>query len=424
MDLPWTCGPALDREQTAWLHRRAVFDCCKWHTQADDRPVLCPFPLVLDDAAWAEVCGLAEALARETLAAERELLTRADLHQRLGLPRPLRQALWSIATAGATRGAARLMRFDFHWTREGWRISEANTDAAGGFVEASGVTRLMAQCCAAGSPAGDPAGALAEALARAVGDGGAVALMHQTVYSEGRQVMLYVARRLREQGLAPSLVSPEQLRWEGGHAEVECATHQGPVQAVLRFFPAEWLPGLPRGLGWPAFFAGGLTPVCNPACAVLTQSKRFALTWDELATPLPTWRVLLPETRNPAAVRNSLDNWVLKPALGHEGRDVALAGVSNADDWQRIRSAALRDEAAWAAQRRFETLPLPTPDGPLYPCLGVYAIDGRVAGAYGRVAPRPLIDDRSREVVVLVCNNRCAERHLPQGGLHAARTHV
>ena len=37
----------------------------------------------------------------------------------------------------------------------------------------------------------------------------------------------------------------------------------------------------------------------------------------------------------------------------------------------------------------------------VYPCLGVYTIGGRVAGAYGRLARRPLIDARAEDAAVL-----------------------
>ena len=36
------------------------------------------------------------------------------------------------------------MRFDFHFTRDGWRISEVNSDVPGGLNESSGFERLMA----------------------------------------------------------------------------------------------------------------------------------------------------------------------------------------------------------------------------------------------------------------------------------------
>jgi glutathionylspermidine synthase len=414
---PWTCERPLSPEDYARVLRRAIFDCCKWHTQAEDRPVLCPFPLVLDADTWEQLARLAEALAREALAAEQELLHRPDLHDRLGLPRAQRRCFRRAAALGPTPGGARVMRFDFHWTADGWRISEANTDVAGGFIEASGVTRLVAAYYPDCRPAGDPAGALAEAVRERVGAGARVGLMHLTVYTEDRQIMLYLARRLEERGVSACLFSPVQLRWAKGQAGVASDWYRGPVDLVVRFFPADWLPRLPAVTGWEAFLAGGRTPACNPASALLTQSKRFALTWDRLATPLPTWRALLPETRSPRDVAGRAEgDWVLKPALGHEGLNVGIQGVTEPADWRHIRRAAFWSPGAWAAQRRFEVLALPTPDGPLFPCLGVYVIDGRAAGAYGRVGVRPLIDDRSREVVVLVRSSTTTA----EGPTHAA----
>jgi glutathionylspermidine synthase len=397
----WSCGEPLAPADYARLVRRAAFDCCKWHTQADDLPVLCPFPLLLDSATWDHLARTAAALASETTAAEEELLRRPELHERLGLPGALRRCLRQVASAGPAAGAARVMRFDFHWTTEGWRISEANTDVAAGFIEASGVTHLLAAHYPGCRPTGDPAGALAAAIRRAAEPVGPVGLMHLTVYTEDRQVMLYLARRLGELGAPTCLLSPTQLRWVGGRAEIATGWYTGRAGLVVRFFPADWLPRLPRASGWAGFFAGGQTPTCNPGYAVLTQSKRFALTWNDLATPLPTWRALLPETRSPRDVGEESD-WVHKPALAHEGTDVGIRGVVETTEWQRIRRAALRDPRMWAAQRRFEALPLETPDGPLYPCVGVYVIDGAVAGAYGRAGTRPLIDYLAREIAVLV----------------------
>jgi glutathionylspermidine synthase len=213
--------------------------------------------------------------------------------------------------------------------------------------------------------------------------------------------MVYLARRLEELGLATYLFQPNQLRWRPGGGGIACDDYTGPLDLLVRFFPAEWLPQLPRHTGWHHLAYGA--PVCNPVHAVLTQSKRFPLVWDRLATPLPTWRALLPATRAPRRFGPAGGGaWVLKPALGHEGYNVGIPEVTEEDAWRRIRRSLLRNPRAWAAQRRFTPLALPTLEGPLYPCLGVYVIDGRAAGVYGRVAPRPLIDDRSREVVVLL----------------------
>jgi glutathionylspermidine synthase len=146
-----------------------------------------------------------------------------------------------------------------------------------------------------------------------------------------------------------------------------------------------------------------MTPLSNPATAILTQTKRFPLVWDALATSLPTWRRLLPETRDPRDVPSAHgDQWVLKPALGRIGEDIAMPGVTPPDEWRRIARAARRHPDGWVAQRRFESVPLETPTGPAFPCIGVYTVDGRAVGAYGRVARRPLIDWSAQDAPVFV----------------------
>jgi hypothetical protein len=54
------------------------------------------------------------------------------------------------------------------------------------------------------------------------------------------------------------------------------------------------------------------------------------------------------------------------------------------------------------AQRRFAALPVETPAGPMFPCLGVYTVDGQAAGIYGRLAAKPLIDYAAVDVAILV----------------------
>ena len=93
---------------------------------------------------------------------------------------------------------------------------------------------------------------------------------------------------------------------------------------------------------------------------------------------------------------------VLKTALCNTGDSVAFG--DDPDRLRRSRAAwsARLQPGNWVAQHRFETLSIPTPRGPLYPCLGVYTINGRAAGIYCRMAPRPLIDYAALEVAVLL----------------------
>ena len=97
------------------------------------------------------------------------------------------------------------------------------------------------------------------------------------------------------------------------------------------------------------------------------------------------------------------------------GEDVALSGVTRVDEWRQICATARRCPAAWAAQRRFEAVPLDSPRGKVYPQFGIFTLDSRAAGIYGRLAPRPLIDCRSQDVAVLVANDAIS-LHPPTAG--------
>jgi glutathionylspermidine synthase len=227
--------------------------------------------------------------------------------------------------------------------------------------------------------------------------------MHLTQYTEDRQLMLYLARRLDERGVATCLFDPAQLRFRNGHAEALVHTGSVPLDIVLRFLPAEWLERLPAATRWVRAIVGGRTPFTNPGSAVLTQSKRFPLVWEDLTTSVDTWRALLPETCSPDEVTWEGDEeWVIKPALGHEGDRVGIAGVTPPQRYEEIAREASRCPQHWVAQRRFSATPIHTPLGLRYPSIGVFVLDGQAVGAYGRLAREPLIDDSAQEAVVLL----------------------
>ncbi|MCC6407077.1 MAG: glutathionylspermidine synthase family protein [Planctomycetes bacterium] len=402
MNSPLAVAPRFSSSEYAELRRRTIFECGKWDPQYEDGCVLAEFALVLTPEVRDELGELAEALAREALAAEAELAARPELHAELGLPRAIRSALREARELGLSPGVARVQRFDFHWTTDGWRISEVNSDVPGGFIEASGLSRLAAETLGL-ALAGDPTAALADALARATPPDGAIGLVHATAFTDDRQVMLHVARALEARGRRTCLLDPTQLDWLDGRASAATAWFAGPLDALARFFPAEWLPNLPASSRWRHFFRGARTPLSNPGASLLVQSKRFPLVWDELATPLPTWRALLPETRSPREVDwRANDAWLVKPALGRVGDGIGLRDVVAPREWRAIARSARWFPAHWAAQRRFAALPVEAGGEPLYPCLGVYVIDGRRAGIYGRIARRPLIDARAQDIAVLV----------------------
>jgi glutathionylspermidine synthase len=401
---PWLPVEPLPAVDASSIRRRAIFECCKWDPQVGDVSTIADVPIVLAAEDWQELVQTATLLAAEVAAAERELRHRPDLHELLGLPRTIRRVLRRASEQEPAPGA-RFIRFDFHHTETGWRISEANTDVPGGLNEASGLPRLIAPHVPGTRAAGDVAAYYAAGVLATLPEGAHVALAHATAYADDRQVMTYLAQRFEARGARVSLVSPAHLRWREGRAAVETAWESGPLDAVVRFYPAEWMDNLPDGCGWTSFFECTSTPVSNPGTALLTQSKRFPLAWDHLHTPMPTWRARLPETRDPRDVRwQGNDGWVLKPALGRVGEDVGIAGVTPPAEWARIARDARRHPSYWVAQRRFAATPLRIGETDRYPGVGVYTVDGRVAGAYGRIAERPLIDARARDAAVLIAD--------------------
>lgn len=401
LDVPILDVPQLDDATFRALRRRAIFDCCKWDPQVGDVGTLSRTPLVLTAEAWRELSALGEALARETLTLEAALRARPDLHGRLGLPSAAVAALRGAAQQPSL-GTARLVRFDFHLTSDGWRISEANTDVPGGLNEASGFPPLVAPHYTPCDLTGSPADAYVDALLATLPAGARIALLHATAYSDDQQMMTYLAARLRARGAQPMLASPAHVRWVDGRAVVDGTEWSGAADALLRFFPADWLVQLP-GHAWRMFFAGGRTPMSNPGTALLTQSKRMPLLWDALGVDVPTWRRLLPETRDPREVPwQRHDEWVMKPALGRVGEDVGLRGVVDAKEWAQVQRACSKYPEHWVAQRRFDATPVMLGGRAVYPCVGVYTVDAQVVGAYGRLATRALIDARAEDAAVLV----------------------
>jgi hypothetical protein len=390
--------PRLDASSYRDYRRRAIFACHKWDPQVEDVPTIAPYALAISSIDWAWLAAAAQRLAAEVVACETELWQRPDLDRALAIPWPLRAALRSGRRHGAPISAARVMRFDFHPTGGGWRISEVNSDVPGGFNEAGGLTGLMAEHHPSLRSAGDPADLLARRVA-AVAGSARVALVHCSAYSDDRQVMEFLGDRLRAYGAHCLACAPDAVRWRDRRAFAGDGKELG---ALVRFFPAEWMPQLPLRSRWWSFFAGGGTPAANPGMAVLSQSKRLPLVWRHLATRCPTWETLLPETRDVRDVSAWNDGWLLKPAWGRVGEGVVGPGYGATKDWDAALRSSRLAASQWIAQRRFLSHALDGPDGPLHACLGVYTVDGCAAGIYGRVVPAPPVDHRAREVAVLV----------------------
>lgn len=397
MNLPWQTTDSLPSDAMARVRRRAIFECCKWDPQAEDTNVLAGFALLMPMRVWRQLAGWAETLYGETLATEREISRRADLLRMLGLPPVIERSL-AAADRHSLQAGPRVMRFDFHYTTEGWRISEVNSDVPGGYIESTGFTMLMAGQFPGCTPTANPVAELLRSLAGCRDKHGTVALIHATAYTDDRQVMVYLQKAFARHGCAVELASPADIAWRNGLAHLD----DRPCSALLRFFPAEWLPNL-GGSQWKNFFRHTETLQMNPGSALISQSKRFPLTWSKLDLPPRLWRELSPETIDPARLSSDeLGAWVIKPAMGRVGEGIGLPGVTAPQELSKLLKACRRQPEQWAAQRRFDSVAGDSADGPVHPCFGVYVIDGRAAGIYGRIAAQPLINHQARDVAVLI----------------------
>jgi glutathionylspermidine synthase len=405
-DAELRAGTPVSTHAFVSVRRRAVLEGCKWDPQVADVSTLTPFPLIMKRSAWRRIGASAERLAAETVAAEQEILARPELIKELGLPK----ALASILARGSrlTPTLGRVMRFDFHPTTHGWRISEVNSDVPGGFTEASHFTQIMAEHYPGPSPAGNPADIWCDALADAAhfstkAPVPIIVFLSAPGYMEDHQVIAYLAERLRQCRCEAHLAGPRQILWREGVAHLETAWYNGPVHGIVRFYQAEWLSRLPPSTRWSHFFRGGITPVANAAPAIISESKRFPLLWRQLSCPMSTWRALLPDTRDPRQSSWKQDSqWVLKTAMCNTGDSVTLPERLSPKSRLRTRLALALSPRSWVAQRRFQSIPIPTPAGPRHVCIGAYTINGKAAGAYVRLSEKPVIDFEAADVALLI----------------------
>jgi len=394
---------SIPRSRFAHVRQRLLLRGFKWDPHVGDEEVLAPFAITLSAESWRFLASSARALAAETVAAEKELLGRPELWRELAVPRPLRRLLEPSAWPVPTPAASRIMRFDFHPTSTGWRVAEVNSDVPGGFTEACNLPLLMAAELGEGLyPAGDPGGAWIRSIAGAAGEK-LVALVCAPGYLEDRQIVSYLKFRLEEAGSSAALVDLRSILWRDGDAYVVADGAIVPVGAIVRFYQAEWLAELPRSSNWRMLFAGGKTPVTNDAGAVFTESKGFPLVWDRLRTRMPMWRELLPETRPVEQADWKRDErWLVKEKYSNNGDSVFFRAMADAPTLRRVERDIWWRPSHWIAQRRFDPIPLDTPIGRCFPCIGVYVVDAEPAGIYARLSRGLITDYSAIDVAALI----------------------
>ena len=271
----------------------------------------------------------------------------------------------------------------------------------GGLAEASSLPTIAARYFPGHVPGRNTADALLGAFRSKVNASGTIAFVHATSYADDRQVMQFLGDSVTAAGWRAVYAAPDGVVWEGNRAR--------GLDAIVRFYPLEWLQNLPKVSAWRQYFHSA-TPACNHPAAMLTQSKRLPLVWDELSVPIPAWKALLPQTLSPRSIKQPSEDWVLKPALGRVGEGIAIRGTMPEKERRQIARAACREPQNWVAQRKFESLPIVAEDGTQYHlCIGVFTVDGCSAGFYGRINPYPRMDANAKDIPILVA----ADIHQP-----------
>jgi hypothetical protein len=254
--------------------------------------------------------------------------------------------------------------------------------------------------------AGDPSAAWAEAILARGDPSLPIGSIAAPGFLEDMQVVSHLRGLLEARGVRGVLGHACHVHAREGHARFTTSEYAGPVGALVRFHQAEWLARL-RHLGSiEGLFVGGLTPVTAPGTAVFTESKRLPLLWDRLKAPSTAFREAMPESRDPRAApwMRHPDEWVLKGTYSNTGDEVVFPEALTRSARLALVARVLARPTRWVAQRRFTTAAVPTPFGDARLCIGVYAVEGRAAGAYVRLATRAIVDGAAIDAPLLVEN--------------------
>ncbi len=384
-----------------------LFDCYKWDPQFLDHNTVAKYALVITQKEHQELKKLTESLDAETRAAEEFLNEHPELAKPLALPRSVKKEIAHMQNYEPEKHI-RLMRYDFHPTTEGkWAVSEVNSDVPGGFAESTFMPQAAIELLQ--EPDYDFqnfAEILVEAFCKKVKKGGRIMLVHCTSYSDDRQVMQFLGDCLQRAGFQVIYGAADHLHFERQMAVSILDGNEGPVDAIFRFTPLEWLTEI-KPKRWQGYF-DTITVSCNHPVAMYAQTKRFPLVWKTLEQNglcVDTWRELLPDTLEVKDAKGK-EGYIYKPACGRVGEKISIKEACSKKEYSDILKEVKRHPKEYLAQKQFFGKPLIGKDGEEYHvCLGSYCVDGRHAGYYARISDLPRIDSNAADIPVLICRN-------------------
>ena len=381
-----------------------MFDCYKWDPQFLDHNTIANHVLVLSQEEYQELKQLTEDIDKETRAAEEFLNDHLECAKPLNLSRKLNKEIESMKNYDHNRHV-RLMRYDFHPVKGGgWAVSEVNSDVPGGFAEASLWPKVAMEVLGNANFWYDNFGdILVQAISEKVAPGGAIAMVHCTCYSDDRQVMQYLGDRLSQKGFNVIYAAADHIRFENNKAISILDGNEGPLDAIIRFNPLEWVKDI-KPKHWSGYF-NTETVSCNHPIAIFAQTKRFPIVWDVLeenGISMAAWRKLLPETIEVKNARGK-DGYIYKPVYGRVGEKIAIKEACSEKEYKKILAEVRLFPKRYLAQKKFISAPLLGADGKEYHvCVGSYTVNGKHAGFYARVSEFPRIDSNAADIPVLI----------------------
>lgn len=378
-----------------------IFKAYKWDPQVGDHNTVAKHVILIDQETAGQLEMWAEQLSEETVMMEEALLKKLSLAKKLGLPREIIKTLDRLSGYDRSQNV-RLMRFDFHPTTAGWAVSEVNSDVPGGLAEASVLPEIARRYFEGYEPRKHVAGSLLEAFNAIAKKDSTIAFVHATSYSDDRQVMQFLSDYFNGYGYHTVFAAPDHIKWSNKKAVSIVEGREGGLDGIIRFFPLEWLTSLPRKTDWRGYYDCA-TPSCNHPIAIFAQSKRLPLIWDELEVDIPAWKKFLPATKEPKSIKRRDEAWIYKPALGRVGQGISIREAVPEKELLRIEKAAHRHSTNWVVQQRFVSQPLTTVEHEAFHlCVGVFTVNGKSAGFYGRISPYPRIDAHAKDIPLLV----------------------
>lgn len=391
----------IPEDQYTDYRYNVIFNAYKWDPQVEDHNTVAKQVLLIDKSTANQLEVLAEQLSEETMQMEEAMIKNLPLAKELGLAKDIRKSLSRLA--GYNRESnVRLMRFDFHPTTAGWAVSEVNSDVPGGIAEASVLPVIASKYFEGYEPRKNIADILLNEFKKLIGNNGTVAFIHATSYADDRQVMEFIGDYFKKNGFNSIMASPDHIVWKNKKAISIIQGQEGEVDGIIRFFPLEWLANLPKSCDWKGFY-DCTTPSCNHPVAILTQPKRLPLVWDKLNVDVTTWKKLLPQTINPKSVDPDDESWIFKPSLGRVGEGISIKEAVSEKELRSIKNSVKRHPNNWIAQQKFISQPIVTNDYQTYHvCIGVFTVNGKSAGFYGRISPFSRIDGRAKDIPILV----------------------